>query len=148
MGLRRTRGEQSLLLAALGGAWIAYHVQSGVSINVPPLLVLHWVVAGMVVATHTDKAETDFANSFEIGATVDQILLLKRGEVSGTRMVEAERGRWKVDSYAVRYVEGSDGRPSYFEMAAGDLGLDARVLMFVEHNGGASKRAIRDGPRC
>lgn len=103
--------------------------------------------AAMVVATHTDKGEKDFANSYEIGAVVDQIMLLKAGEVAGTRLVEAERGRWKVDSYAVRYVEGSDGLPSYFELAAGDLGLDARVLVFVEHNPRASKRAIRDGVR-
>lgn len=49
-GLRRLDGQERLLLAGLGGAWIAYQAQSLVSIDVPPLAVLHWVLAGVVVA--------------------------------------------------------------------------------------------------
>lgn len=49
IGLRRLRGEQRLLLGGLGGAWAAYQVQSVVSIDQVPLLVLHFVLAGAVV---------------------------------------------------------------------------------------------------
>lgn len=56
VGLRRLDGEQRLLLAGLGGAWTAYQVQSLVSIDVPPLAVLHWVLAGAIVALGTAPA--------------------------------------------------------------------------------------------
>jgi putative inorganic carbon (hco3(-)) transporter len=60
-GLRRLRGDEQLLLAALGGVWAGYQVQSLVSIDVPPLAVLHWVLAGAIVGTAvrgTDEAVT------------------------------------------------------------------------------------------
>lgn len=49
-GLRARRGPDLLELGALGGGWLAYQVQSLVSIDVPPLATLHWVLAGLVVA--------------------------------------------------------------------------------------------------
>ena len=48
--IRRAHGEQRVLLGALAGAWVAYQVQAAVSIDVPPLAVLHWVLAGLLVA--------------------------------------------------------------------------------------------------
>lgn len=48
-GLRRNQGEDRLLLAGVGGAWLAYQVQSLVSIDVPPVAVLHYVLAGVIV---------------------------------------------------------------------------------------------------
>lgn len=48
LGLRRSRGADRLLLAALGGAWIAYQVQSAVSIDIPPLALAHWVLAACI----------------------------------------------------------------------------------------------------
>ncbi len=48
-GLMRNAGEDRLLLAAVGGGWLAYQVQSLVSIDVPPIAVLHYVLAGAVV---------------------------------------------------------------------------------------------------
>lgn len=47
--LRTTRGETRLLLAAFGGSWVAYQVQSMVSIDVPPLALLHWTAIGGIV---------------------------------------------------------------------------------------------------
>lgn len=47
-GLRRTNGERRLLLAAVGGAWLAYQVQSLVSIDIPPLALVHWVMAAVI----------------------------------------------------------------------------------------------------
>lgn len=49
-GLRRLGGEDRLLLGGLGGAWLAYQAQSLVSIDVPPLAALHFVLAGAIVA--------------------------------------------------------------------------------------------------
>lgn len=49
-GLRRLDGEARLLLGALGGAWVAYQVQSLVSIDQPGLAATHWLLAAAVVA--------------------------------------------------------------------------------------------------
>ena len=48
--IRRAHGEQRLLLGALAGAWVAYQVQALISIDVPPLAVLHWTLAGLLLA--------------------------------------------------------------------------------------------------
>jgi O-antigen ligase/Flp pilus assembly protein TadD len=52
-GLRHSSGEQRLLLGGLGGAWLAYQAQSLVSIDVPPLAVMNWVLGGLIVAVGT-----------------------------------------------------------------------------------------------
>jgi len=52
-GLRRLDGEERLLLGALGASWLAYLVQAAVSFDVPPLGVLHFVLAGTIVAVGT-----------------------------------------------------------------------------------------------
>jgi putative inorganic carbon (hco3(-)) transporter len=49
VGLRTLEGRSRLLLGGLGGTWVAYQVQSLVSMDIPPLAVLHWVVAGAVL---------------------------------------------------------------------------------------------------
>lgn len=49
-GLGTSSGEHRLLLAGVGGAWVAYQVQSLVSIDVPALAVAHWVLTGAVLA--------------------------------------------------------------------------------------------------
>lgn len=49
-GLRRLEGHERLLLAGFGGAWVAYQAQALVSLDVPPLAVLHWVLSGVIVA--------------------------------------------------------------------------------------------------
>lgn len=48
-GLQRLRGPQRLQLGALGGCWVAYQVQSAVSIDQVPLLVVHLVLAAAVL---------------------------------------------------------------------------------------------------
>jgi putative inorganic carbon (HCO3(-)) transporter len=49
-GLRRTSGEHQLALAGYGGAWLAYQLQSLVSLDVPPIALLQFVTAGAVLA--------------------------------------------------------------------------------------------------
>ena len=53
VGLRRLEGPERLLLAGFGGAWTAYQAQALVSIDVPPLAALHWVIAGVILAVGT-----------------------------------------------------------------------------------------------
>lgn len=58
-GLRLTSGGDRLLLAGFGGAWASYQAQSLVSIDVPPLIGVHLVVAGAVAVlsgtVHADE---------------------------------------------------------------------------------------------
>jgi putative inorganic carbon (HCO3(-)) transporter len=49
-GLVRLRGSDRMLLAAVGGGWTAYQMSSAVSIDQVPLIVLHFALAGAVVA--------------------------------------------------------------------------------------------------
>ena len=49
-GLIRLRGADRMLLAAVGAGWAAYQVQSFVSIDQVPLIVLHFALAGGVWA--------------------------------------------------------------------------------------------------
>lgn len=48
-GLRELTGRRRLLLGAFGGAWLGYQVQSLVSIDVPVLIVSHFVCAAAIV---------------------------------------------------------------------------------------------------
>jgi putative inorganic carbon (HCO3(-)) transporter len=48
-GLLRLRGNDRTLLAAVGGGWTAYQVQSAVSIDQVPLIVLHFTLAAAVI---------------------------------------------------------------------------------------------------
>lgn len=48
-GLRRLDGDDRVLLAAFGGVWLAYQVQSLVSFDVPPVALLHYLSASVIV---------------------------------------------------------------------------------------------------
>lgn len=48
-GLAARDGAERHLVAALGGVWLGYQVQSAISIDEPALVVLHWVSAGILV---------------------------------------------------------------------------------------------------
>lgn len=48
-GLFVTRGPERLLLGAVAGTWLAYQFQSLISIEVPPLMVWHFVFAGAAI---------------------------------------------------------------------------------------------------
>ncbi|MCW2667192.1 MAG: hypothetical protein JWN57_2154 [Frankiales bacterium] len=49
-GLLRLRGQERLLLGGLGGSWVAYQVQSTVSIDQVPLLIVNFVLSGALLA--------------------------------------------------------------------------------------------------
>lgn len=50
LGLRSRTGDQRMLLAALGGAWLGYQTQSLISIEVPALMVWNYALAGAIIA--------------------------------------------------------------------------------------------------
>jgi putative inorganic carbon (HCO3(-)) transporter len=50
VGLRRLEGRTWELLAVFGAIWLGYQVQSLVSIDVPPLALLHFVTAAVIVS--------------------------------------------------------------------------------------------------
>jgi Flp pilus assembly protein TadD/O-antigen ligase len=49
-GARRSEGPARVALAGWGGVWLGYQAQSLVSFDVPPLAVLHWVSAAIILA--------------------------------------------------------------------------------------------------
>lgn len=58
-GLRRLRGDDRLLLGAVGGAWAAFQTQSLISIDVAALMPWHYVLAGaVVVISHPEPVWT------------------------------------------------------------------------------------------
>lgn len=50
-GLRTAAPDRMLVLGAFGGIWAGYQVQSLVSVDVPPLAFLHFLSAGVIIAT-------------------------------------------------------------------------------------------------
>lgn len=90
---------------------------------------------------HGTKRDGRYRDSTAIGAGVDAILEMSEGAESSLRTVRA-RARWRLDDYAFRMVNGED-RPR-FELSSGELSLDARVLMYLERNAGASTREVRE----
>lgn len=51
-------GPYRLLVAAIGGTWLAYQAQSMFSIDVPPLAVLHWGTIGMILVVADPQGGT------------------------------------------------------------------------------------------
>jgi putative inorganic carbon (hco3(-)) transporter len=56
--LRRADAGTVMLVAAVGAAWAAFQVESVVSIDVVPLVVLHFVLAGAIVAMSNPATRT------------------------------------------------------------------------------------------
>lgn len=52
--LPRTTGDARLLVLALGGVWVGYHLQALISIDEPPLALVHWIAAGSIVGLSED----------------------------------------------------------------------------------------------
>lgn len=50
LAFRRTAGRPRLLVGALGGVWAGYQAQSLVSIETPPLALLHWLSAAAIIS--------------------------------------------------------------------------------------------------
>lgn len=102
--------------------------------------------AGLLLLHHTKKSGEEYRDSTAIGASVDLILLMKEGEPSDVRKVEA-RGRLPVEGFSMRLrgdPHDPDGSPRW-SLTSGELSLDARILLYVERHAGASTRDVREG---
>lgn len=49
-GVLGARGARRMTLAGFGGSWLGYQAQSAISFDVPPLALLHFLSAGVIVA--------------------------------------------------------------------------------------------------
>lgn len=94
--------------------------------------------AAVLVLAHARKSDGKYRDSSRIGAGVDAILEMQPGDDPFSRKIEG-RGRWAIEGCTVR-LEGNR-----YVLAAGEISLDARVLLFIEQNPGCSMRKIRDG---
>lgn len=61
--LRRGDAAAVMLTAAVGAAWLAYQVESTVSVDVPPIVALHFILAGAVVARSPSPTRALFARA-------------------------------------------------------------------------------------
>lgn len=86
---------------------------------------------------HGTKSDGSYRDSTAIGAGVDVILEMRPDTADPwVRQIRA-RGRFTVSNFAVRLVE----HLQRFELAGGELSLDARIILAMEGDPGLSKRA-------
>jgi hypothetical protein len=94
--------------------------------------------AAFTLNHHARKSDGKYRDSTAIGAGVDVILEMgPQADDPAVRVLTA-RGRWAMKGFSVRY------RGDGFDLTAGELTLDARVLLHIEQNPGISKRRVRD----
>lgn len=96
----------------------------------------------VVLLHHVRRSDGQYRGAGEIAATADALLEMsmpKTDDSPNLRRISG-RGRWAVEPFAVELCGNR------YELTGGEkLSLDARVLLFVERNPGASMRAVRDG---
>ena len=96
----------------------------------------HETGAGFLILHHGTKNGKGYRDSSAIGAGVDMILGMTPGGDSDSRKIES-KGRWPTEDFAIRLVGDR------YDLAAGELSLDLRVLLYIEKNPGASQSQVR-----
>lgn len=95
--------------------------------------------AAMLLLHHARKSDGAYRDSTAIGAGVDAILeMMEDGQDADVRKIRV-RARWRVGDYSVRLIGDK------YELASGELSLDARVLLRIKAHPGCSLRQLRDG---
>lgn len=94
--------------------------------------------AAFLLLHHARKSDGHYRDSTAIGAGVDVILEMDRGEDENTRRFKAQ-GRWGIANFAVRLA--ADG----YDLVAGKLTLDMRIYHYVDQHPGSSLVAVREG---
>lgn len=127
-------------LAEFSDSWVEEAGQSSQWIG--PLAALRNIArdddCGLILIHHARKSDGRYRDSTAIGAAVDVILEMEpRDEDPCVRRLRA-RSRFPIEDFAVRLADHG------FELAGGELSLDARVILYVEGNPGCSKRQVRD----
>lgn len=79
-GLRRLQGGDRVLLAAFGGVWLGYQVQSLVSFDVPPVALLHYVSAGAIIVLAASNAPIRI---IELPGHRERVRRSRKGRVAG-----------------------------------------------------------------
>jgi hypothetical protein len=94
--------------------------------------------AAFTLNHHARKSDGKYRDSTAIGAGVD--VILEMGSLADDRAVRVvtARGRWAMKGFSVRY------RGDGFDLTAGELTVDARVLLVIEQHPGMSKRRVRE----
>ncbi len=64
---RRTGGPERLLHSAVLASWVAYHVQSSVSMDMPGLIYTQWVLGGMLLAAGVVGGQTQSILPWALG---------------------------------------------------------------------------------
>jgi Flp pilus assembly protein TadD/O-antigen ligase len=111
-GLRTLPASQRLLLAGLGGGWVAYQVQSLVSIDVPALVVLHWLLAGAVLALGSGVRLREVRLPFGLGERTGR---RRSGPVAVSSAIRAAQAGVVVSALVVAWFAT---RPLRAELAA------------------------------
>lgn len=96
----------------------------------------------IVVLHHVRRSDGQYRGAGEIAAAADALLemsLPSSGEDPNLRRIKG-RGRWTIEPFAVTLRDGK-----YELSGGGTLSMDARVLLYIEQNEGASRRGVRQG---
>jgi hypothetical protein len=95
--------------------------------------------AAVVLLHHARKSDGAYRDSSAIGAGVDVILEMNPHSEDPCMRTLRARGRWAMLGFAIRLVGNA------YELAGGELSLDARVLLYIERTPGCSGQRVREG---
>ncbi len=100
----------------------------------------HDTGTAIVLIHHGRKSDGRYRDSTAIGAGVDAVLEMS-GDASDAwvRKFRA-KGRWYIGNFAIPLV---DSEPPHYELAVGELSLDARVHLYVESNDGPATNEVK-----
>lgn len=100
--------------------------------------------AAVLVIHHGTKESGRYRDSTAIGAGVDVIATMFPGDEASVRRFEMQ-ARFHVADFSIRLTDLETDGPPRYELAAGELSLDARVLSFIQQHPGTSQRNVRQG---
>jgi hypothetical protein len=90
-----------------------------------------------ILLLHHARKDGGYRDSTAIGAGVDA--LFEMDAADGNLRVINGKGRWPIEKFSVLLNDDQ------YELASGELPLEARVLEFVEQHPGCSMRKVREG---
>jgi hypothetical protein len=93
--------------------------------------------AAAVITHHTDKAGRGYADSRQIGASVDLILEMTKHDTDKTVRKVAAAGRVRVSDFSMRYVE------PWYQLEDGELTVEMKVYRAIESNPGIGTVKLR-----
>lgn len=98
----------------------------------------------LVLVHHARKRDGRYRDSTAIGAGVDMILEMSKGDAENEREVSA-RGRWALEDYS--FVLRKSEERLWYELSDDGQPLEARIVRWVQTNPGCSSRKVREEVR-